>query len=181
MKKALILTTLLLSTHAVAANTVDSEVLSLRYSDANNHATYGIGFTNIRGAGEYGFTLSADVQNFDVNGEYIENVGQEKEIYEYQSIMGGLSYGVTDQFYVMPKVGFTYTKREDNFKDSLTNEKGEVVDYMGMSSKDEYGFAYGIDFMFLYKSLAYGIGITDYNYLDTRETKANISVGYKFN
>ncbi|TOH86575.1 hypothetical protein, partial [Vibrio parahaemolyticus] len=45
-----------------------NEIISLRYSDTKfageNQALFGIGFSHIRGAGNVGFTLSADAQNF---------------------------------------------------------------------------------------------------------------------
>ncbi|EOV6308124.1 outer membrane beta-barrel protein [Vibrio parahaemolyticus] len=161
-----------------------NEIISLRYSDTKfageNQALFGIGFSHIRGAGNVGFTLSADAQNFDKDGNFVENVGKESESFQHYNIMGGLTYGVIDEFYVMPKIGFTYSKYKNKFADTNCSVLLGCQDFINTDRKDNYGISYGIDFMMISNSLAYGIGVTDVDYFDDRDVKLNLSVGYKF-
>ncbi len=186
MKKTLVAIALLMPLFANAQSTAPDgdEILSLRYSDTSlggiDDGLWGVSFSNVRGKGNFGFSISADMQKFEENGNYIEDVGQEKKMYEFSNIMLGATYGITDDLYIIPKIGFSYSKLDEHYEYKFTDSDGNPDSYLKSRVSDDYSMSYGIDFMFLYKSLAYGIGITDYNYFDTREAKANITVGYKF-
>ncbi|CAH1521246.1 Whole genome shotgun sequence [Vibrio owensii] len=186
--KIVILSALSLPLIAQAETAPDGdEIISLRYSEAttsnDTRSIWGVGFSHIRGEGEFGFTLSADFQNFDEDGAYIDGVGREKEEFRFYNIMGGLTYGVTEQFYVMPKVGFTFSKYTNFFADEkcspLSGCTGEN-NFINEDKNEDYRISYGMDFMFLHNSVAYGLGITDFSYFGERETKINLNIGYRF-
>ncbi|PMS91964.1 hypothetical protein [Vibrio parahaemolyticus] len=184
MKKFLL--ALLLLPLAVNAGDIDpdgNEILSLRYSDTSldgsHEGLWGLSFSHIRGEDNFGFTLSVDFQNFDEKGAYIEGVGREKEEFQHYNVMGGLTYGVTENFYVMPKVGFTYSKYK-HYRLDQQCALGLCQDIIHPSAKDKYRMSYGIDFMLLSHSIAYGVGLTDADYFGEREMRANLSIGYSF-
>ncbi|MHA2782610.1 hypothetical protein [Vibrio harveyi] len=188
-KKLLLAATFIAPLFANAAS-IDkdgNEIVSLRYSEAttagDTRPIFGMSFSHIRGAGELGFTISADFQNFDEDGNYIDGAGQEKQEFQFYNIMGGLTYGVTDEFYVMPKVGFSYSK----IKDFSAEEKCSPItgctgkpNYINSTLDEDYRISYGIDFMLVHESLAYGVGVTDVSYFGERETMLNLNLGYKF-
>ncbi|XEV13630.1 hypothetical protein ACBZ90_01635 [Vibrio alginolyticus] len=184
MKKLLLV---ILIPFFVNASTIESdgnEIISLRYSDTKlageDQALFGVEFSHIRGADNVGFTLSADAQNFDKDGDFVENVGKESESFQHYNIMGGLTYGITDEFYVMPKIGFTYSKYKNKFANNQCSVLFGCQDFIDTERKDKYGFSYGIDFMVISNSFAYGIGITDVDYFDNRDVRLNLNLGYKF-
>ncbi|HHG3159297.1 TPA: hypothetical protein ACPVXI_004654 [Vibrio parahaemolyticus] len=186
-KKVIILAALIVAPFANAYETTtpDStkQIVSLRYSDTSiagdNHALWGGSFSTVNGMGNFGVTLSADFQSFKENGDYISGVGQEKETYDFYNYMVGATYGVSDNFYVMPKVGLTHSKYK-NYHSETVCVSSACKDVIKDDLDDEYRMSYGIDFMFLYKSIAYGLGVTDYSYFGNRETRANLTIGYKF-
>ncbi|MFL0883011.1 hypothetical protein ACQ895_01535 [Vibrio parahaemolyticus] len=163
--------------------TGDGAVLSLRYSettkDNDTQPILGASLATLGGKGNFGFALSVDFQHFDVNGE-MTNAGREKKEYTFNNVMVGATYGVTNEFYVIPKIGFTYSEYENHFADKSCIGNIICKDVMNSERQDEYKPSYGVDFMFLHNSIAYGLGINDYDYFGNRETRMNLNIGYKF-
>ncbi len=90
--------------------------------------------------------------------------------------MFGTAYGLTDDLYVVPKIGGTYNKLYYGNVDSSEN----AAPKMNRGIEKRYDVSYGVDFMFSYDSLVMGVGISNYYHFLDRETKANLLLGYRF-
>ncbi|AWG84098.1 TPA: hypothetical protein I7264_07215 [Vibrio parahaemolyticus] len=159
-------------------------VVSLRYADTTmmgkNNDLFGFSFaTGLKEEG-FGYALSFDSQSFDINGRNTD-IGVENTKYDYKNVMFGTTYGVTDNFYLIPKLGLTFNRYKSKYK-GVTHIPNTGMAYPAMKYKSEhdYSMSYGLDMMFFSKRVAYGFGITDSDYFGNRETKANISIGYAF-
>ncbi|EGQ7677964.1 hypothetical protein MW334_003532 [Vibrio parahaemolyticus] len=161
-------------------------LVSLRYSTTDiTNATlpvWGVGFANVKGGGEFGVAATIDYQTFGADWGYHLFNGEDNNSHVYLdgswgvNVMLGTAYGLTDDLYVVPKIGGTYNKLYYGSVNSSEN----AAPKMNRGIEERYDVSYGVDFMFSYDSLVMGVGISNYYHFLDRETKANLLLGYRF-
>lgn len=170
------------------ANEIDKDaIFSIRYSTTDiTYATlpvFGVGFANVKGKGKFGAVTTIDYQTFgaDWSAHYPSKESQDYHMYLDGSwgvnVMFGAAYGVTDEFYIVPKIGVSYNKLYYANVDNNTDKAAPIVD---RGIRKRYDTSYGIDAMYSYKSLTLGVGVSNYYHFLDRETKANLLLGYRF-
>lgn len=163
----------------------EDAVFSMRYSttDITNATlpTWGVGAAKVQGAGKFGFAATIDYQTFgaDWSFHFPDNPLYGTRVYLDGSwgtnFMFGPTYGVSDNFYVVPKIGITYNKLYYGLAE-IENAKPHIEH----GKEDRYDASFGFDAMFSLGAFVGGVGISNYYHFVDRETKINVLLGYRF-
>ncbi|CAH6924566.1 exported hypothetical protein [Vibrio chagasii] len=131
---------------------------------------YGIGALTMNGSGNIGWAFSYDVSKQE------ERAFTTSTKLKSQSLLAGLSYGVTDHFYVVPKIGYMSYTRTDN-PESGYNEEVEQLGYgydLVFKANDFLSLGFGM----FYFPLQTG-SVPGYSY-NSVHPQRNLQVGINF-
>lgn len=145
-------------------------LLDTSTSSGNKPYHFGIGALAMNGSGNIGWAFSYDVSKQE------ERVFTSSSKFKSQSLLVGLSYGVTDSFYVVPKIGYMGYTRTDT-PDSSYNEKVDQLGYgydLVFKANDLLSLGFGM----FYLPLQAGSG--NYRTYNSVHPQRNLQIGINF-
>lgn len=124
-----------------------------------------VGFSGFQayGQGRIGFSYGLD---FSVGS--MESAQIEVDQFAVSSNIG-MTYGVTDELYLIPSIGTTYYKLD-------------VTDGRRSETGSELGYNYGVDMMYLMDNgFSFGVGLKKHEIIEELAyTQFNAKIGYSF-
>ena len=144
-----------LSTSLMAATpSVNKDAMMLRLSDMNGKTEWGLGYARMNGADQWGLAFSSDFYKED-NPIFLEHT---------QTHLIGATYGISDNWYIVPRVGITYSTWDTIYTDRET----------------KVGATWGVDLLGTYQYLVGGVGIHSVNAVGAVKTQVTLSLGVAF-
>ncbi len=164
-KRSFVLSSLLVSCLSNAASYEPKLAILGGVSALNSTKSYGLSMYQLQGEGRWGFGGSVDVGNIS-ESDRGANLSS-----DFYSARVALTYGVTDNIYIVPSAGIVQSKLERNYY------------YAGRYhyfENDSIGFSPALDFVVESDGLTGSVGMSQLPLVDRNETAFNFKVGYAF-
>jgi hypothetical protein len=163
--RAFALSSLLISGMANATSYEPKLAILGGVSALNSTKSYGLSVYQLKGEGQWGFGGSVDVGRI---GESDRGANLNLDFY---SARIALTYGVTDNIYIVPSAGIVQSKLDRNYYYA-----GRYHYFQNEST----GFSPALDFVVESDGLTASVGMSQLPLVDRNETAFNFKVGYAF-